>query len=68
MNELSDAQYAQLQNKINVMPWEMIKNYLNWTYKGRTLTVDDFPQANENRKAQIKDFLNKPRPNPIHDR
>lgn len=68
MNELCDAQYAQLQNKINVMPWEMIKNYLNWTYKGRTLTVDDFPQANENRKAQIKDFLNKPRPNPIHDR
>lgn len=68
MNELSDAQYAQLQNKINVMPWEMIKNYLNWIYKGRTLTVDDFPQANENRKTQIKDFLNKPRPNPIHDR
>lgn len=68
MNELSDAQYTQLQNRINVMPWEIIKNYLNWTYRGRTLTVDDFPQANENRKAQIKDFLNKPRPNPIHDR
>lgn len=67
MNNLSDAQYTQLQSKINVMPWEMIKNYLNWTYQGRALTVNDFPQANDSRKAQIRDFLNQPRPNPIHD-
>lgn len=64
MNELNDAQYLQLQARVNNIPWEQLEKFLSWTYKGRSLSINDFPGATANRQQQINDFF-KNRPNPL---
>lgn len=63
MNELNDAQYSQLQARVNSMPWEQFEKYLLWTYKGKPLSDTDFPAATANRRQQIRDYINN-QPNP----
>ncbi|MBQ5895439.1 MAG: hypothetical protein IIW75_02585 [Bacteroidaceae bacterium] len=63
MSELNEAQYQQLQARVNMIPWAQFSQYLTWTYQGRKLTVADFPEANEARKLQIEEaLLNAPNP------
>ena len=63
MNELTEAQYQHLQARVNMIPWAQFSQYLTWTYNGRRLTVEDFPEANESRKQQIEEaLLNAPNP------
>lgn len=57
MSELKAEQYKQLQQRVNTIPWTQFSQFLSWTYEGRKLTIDDFPDANEARRQLIEEAL-----------
>ncbi len=55
--ELSTAQYNQLRARVNVMPWQQMEPFLSWTYNGRPLSEQDFPDAQDERKEKIREHF-----------
>lgn len=65
MPELDVNQYKTLQHRVNIMQWDYLVNYLdNYTYYGRRLEMNDFPNAQGQRRMDLQGyFIRRPDPN-----